>query len=492
MATKIGSLFYEIFADSSKLNKGLTDSKTAMGQFSDKFKKVTGISIDAAGAFMLAATAVKKFIDYVRSSVDATDAYVSSMTDMSRMTGINIEDMSRLAQAADDLFISQEQLNTALTAAGRKGIDTSIEGLKDLSRQYLSLGTAAEKAKFLTENFGRSGMAMGKLLEVGADGIDAATAAIADNLVVTKEAQQVTYAYKRSVDAVEDSVKGMAYTMGQDAMPILTDFNIVLAYITDQASKADVNLFKLGTTALTGLGFNLLSELVSKFADKIMALNPDLLANVEATNGLASANSDVYTSYQDLLPTVEQFMDLQGKSADAVEEATRRIVLSLLEERLAADGKLDEKETAYLLSLGEQWGIYSEAAIASSNAVLSEVDALISAFGNIPSQITTTIKTVYKTEGSPSKHASTDSYWQDAMSGPVIPGANGASGLDMVVPPGYPNDSFLIAASSGENVDIGRGDSGGSPEVKEFMAMLTTLPDQIARSVRDAVIQGNA
>jgi hypothetical protein len=492
MATKIGSLFYEIYADSSKLNKGLTDSKSTMGQFSDKFKKVTGISIDAAGAFMLAATAVKKFIDYVRSSVDATDAYVSSMTDMSRMTGINIEDMSRLAQAADDLFISQEQLNTALTAAGRKGIDTSIEGLKDLSRQYLALGSASEKAKFLAENFGRSGMAMGKLLEVGADGIDAATAAIADNLVVTKEAQQVTYAYKRSVDAVEDSVKGMAYTMGQDAMPILTDFNIVLAYITDQASKADVNLFKLGTTALTGLGFNLLSELVSKFADKIMELNPDLLANVDASNSLAGANSEVYDSYQNLLPTVEQFMDLQGQSADAVEEATRRIVLSLLEERLAADGELTTAEINYLLQLGEQWGIYSEQAVADAQAVLSEVDALAEAYSSIPSQVTTTITTIYKTIGKPENTQLKNTSTQDQikLTSPGFQG--GASGLDMVVPPGYPNDSFLIAASSGENVDIGRGDSGGSPEVKEFMAMLTTLPDQIARSVRDAVIQGNA
>ena len=44
----------------------------------------------------------------------------------------------------------------------------------------------------------------------------------------------------------------------------------------------------------------------------------------------------------------------------------------------------------------------------------------------------------------------------------IIPG--GQHGLDMIVPPGFPNDTFPVLASSGERVKItpGAGGGGGS------------------------------
>lgn len=71
----------------------------------------------------------------------------------------------------------------------------------------------------------------------------------------------------------------------------------------------------------------------------------------------------------------------------------------------------------------------------------------------------------------------------------TIPGGTGAAGLNMIVPPGYPNDSGLIRVSSGEHVNVGQG--GSDPGV---MAMLTginqtlmNLPAMIGRAVRDNV-----
>jgi hypothetical protein len=161
-----------------------------------------------------------------------------------------------------------------------------------------------------------------------------------------------------------------------------------------------------------------------------------------------------------------------------------------LEGRLAADGELTTAEINYLLELGQQWGIYSEQAVADAQAVLSEVDTLIAAYGNIPSQISTTITTIYKTIGKPggAEKENASTYWQDAISGPTI-SAGGASGLDMVVPPGYPNDSFLVAASSGEPVKIGDNAAGGGND--DLVVAITSMDrklEQLPLAIRDAVL----
>lgn len=43
------------------------------------------------------------------------------------------------------------------------------------------------------------------------------------------------------------------------------------------------------------------------------------------------------------------------------------------------------------------------------------------------------------------------------------PGPGGANGLDMIVPPGYPNDSFNVRAQSGERVQITQPGQSGAP-----------------------------
>ena len=236
MANSVDIIIKAVDRASGEINKVTTSGQ----KLSAGFKSLTGFSL-GAGAAMAAVGAGVKFL---QQAVEETVNYATEIDNMSRLLGISTEDTSRLVQASDDLFISQEKLSSGLQAATRQGIDVSIEGLKKLSSQYLALPEGVERSTFVLKTFGRSGAEMGKLLEVGAEGIDKATSAIADNMVITDKSYEEIMDYKRSVDNLNDSWQGVKYTIGTAVIPplndLLTYFN-ELSSGTMEASTATAN-----------------------------------------------------------------------------------------------------------------------------------------------------------------------------------------------------------------------------------------------------------
>ena len=200
---------------------GVKGLNKTLGDLDSKFKSVTGVSLGFATAAGAAGAAVSGLIKFVSDAVNETVAYATEIDNMSRLLGLSTEETSRLVQASDDLFISQETLTSGLQAATRKGIDVSIEGLKRLADEYNSLPAGVTRSKFVLDTFGRSGAEMGKLMEQGAAGIDAATAAIADNMIITQKSMADIMNYKRSVDNLNDSWQGVKYTVGSTVIPQL-------------------------------------------------------------------------------------------------------------------------------------------------------------------------------------------------------------------------------------------------------------------------------
>ena len=182
------------------------------------------------------------------SVITDTSTYISSVSNMSRVLGLSTEETSKLMEATQDLFIDQDKLRVALLAATRKGIDVSIEGLKKLSTQYLELEPGLKRTQFLLQTFGRSGADMGKLMELGASGIEKAVSAVQGGLVITKEAAAANKQYKNSVEELDDAWKALKITIGTWALPNLSDFltmvnGILNAKSYDDASAAAANYF---------------------------------------------------------------------------------------------------------------------------------------------------------------------------------------------------------------------------------------------------------
>lgn len=266
------------------------------------FKSITGVSLSAAGGIALAGKAVDTLYKFMRDSVMETEKYVTSITDMSRVLGLSTEETSRLVQASDDLFISQDKLYTSMLAASRKGIDVTTEGLKNLSEQYLKLNPGVDRAQFLMQTFGRSGSDMGKLMEVGADGIDAATAAIKDNLIVTAQSKINIENYKRSVDNLKDSWQGFKYTVGNEVIPQLDLLMRVLTKgkdeveIHEQAVNAlELRMSKLaGAAAFGNKAAKAALEELQKEYDSLIALTPKTTQSIDDISDSTDKASDYF------------------------------------------------------------------------------------------------------------------------------------------------------------------------------------------------------
>lgn len=335
MANTVEIIIKAIDQASGNINK----ATSGLDKFKTGFQSLTGVSLSAAGGIAAAATAMSKIIDFTKKAVNETVAYVSSIKDMSRLLGMSTEETSRLVQASDDLFLSQESLTTAMLAASRKGIDTSITGLKALSEQYLALNPGVERAKFLMDNFGRSGSQMGKLMEVGADGIEKAMGAIQDSLVVTDASVTNIENYKRSVDNLSDAWMGFKMTIGNAVIPQLDLLMRQLTPGVDKTEELQTRIFALNEQlvqlkkygGMGGLTNDEVNRQIAELNAEIQRLKNELNGIPEAVDGASGsfgALAEVVipvTSYMRELTTEMLFNEaasgLDSESAMALAQA---------------------------------------------------------------------------------------------------------------------------------------------------------------------------
>jgi hypothetical protein len=323
-----------------------------MSKLNSSFKSLTGFSMGAAGGIALATKAIQAGIQYTKEAIEANDKYVTSIVDMARFTGDEVDAMSRLVQVADDAFLSQEALNNAMSIGAKKGLDMSVQGIKDLADQYNALGTQQEKNLLLNENFGRSGIAMGKLLEQGSEGITAQMNAIAENLVVTKESVSITYDYKKSVDSLNDAMDGLEYTVAQNVMPKLTDLNVIITHYIEEMNKADSQTQKTTKAiagqvyATVGMGAGL-KFVIEEWADSIRVASGvyDELATAQIESGAVfvdSAYGFVYSA--EVIRDYTEAIEGAGKSFTNMKDEYGEIS-SLAQQLTESDEELLTAET---------------------------------------------------------------------------------------------------------------------------------------------------
>lgn len=351
-----------------KSGKAINSSKSALDKLKTNFSQLTGVSLGAAGAIGAAGFAVQKLMQFVNSAISGTEQYVTSIADMSRVLGISTEDTSKLVQASDDLFVSQEKLNAALLAASRQGIDVSISGLKDLSEQYLKLNPGVDRAEFLMKRFGRSGADMGKLMEIGSDGIDEATTAIAKNLIVTEQSRINIENYKRSVDNLNDTWEGFKFTIGNAVIPQLDLLMRQMTKGVDPIEETELAVNELNQqimylekyAGMAGLSQEEMAKQVSAAREEINQLTTATNTQIESQQFLESSVIAT-TSYFKAL-TTEMVFNLAATGLDSeaalalaesmglVDNATRAQIeaIQLLREQYADTGNLD----AYIGKMG--------------------------------------------------------------------------------------------------------------------------------------------
>lgn len=160
----------------------------------------------------------------VKGLIDETEAYTDQVRELSTLTGGTLDDSSRLLNITDDLYISYGSLTSGLEAAVRKGIDPSVKSIAKLSDQYLKLEPGLARSKFLMDTFGRSGMDMARVMELGGQAIMENAAAIDQNLIATEESKRIVDENKKATDDWNDSILAVKMGFAKELMPTMTEF----------------------------------------------------------------------------------------------------------------------------------------------------------------------------------------------------------------------------------------------------------------------------
>ncbi len=307
---------------------GTKDAKASMRLLGDEFKRATGLSLGYAGAITTTIAVTQRLIAYTDAAQKKYDAYVSSIVAGSRITRASLEETSRLFQVADDYFVKSEDLEKSLIIARKNNIDVSIEGLQRLSDQYIASGN---DTKFLTDTFGKNGAEMAKLMELSGAKIRAEMDAVSESLVVNAKKVAITFAYKRSLDALNDSQDAFAYNIAIGTMPAITALNSTMATFIEIINDS-------------GVVVNSLNWIITKATGAIMFWGDVFSGEISKIPGIRQELLDLQNQYTTLteeqMAAAQEQMDLNtqlgnlkiimaggiGKEIDSYKEKLKELI----------------------------------------------------------------------------------------------------------------------------------------------------------------------
>lgn len=203
--------------------KGFTALKQKWAELDAKlaspagFKMLVGTAGAVAGALAGVGAAIKGLADNYMN-------YAFQVKDFGRIIGATPEEASKLIQVADDVRLSVESMTIAMKAAITKGYAPTIAELGRMSDAYLAIQDPIERSRFLVETFGRSGLEMAKLMELGSKAIEDMGASVEGTArLMTAEGIKAAEEYYTALDNIGDSWEDLTLTIGSKAMPILAD-----------------------------------------------------------------------------------------------------------------------------------------------------------------------------------------------------------------------------------------------------------------------------
>ncbi len=161
----------------------------------------------------------------IDATVAKTAAYSEEVSNLARISGQSVPETSRVIQVMDDLGVSTTQLEMATKKLSAEGLSLNIATLADLSDEYNKLAPGADRAAFLTDKFGRSGLDMARAMEQGGEALRQKAQDHSGSLILTQQQADAYEAWRLSVDAAEDATAGIAAAIGNALTPAVTEFN---------------------------------------------------------------------------------------------------------------------------------------------------------------------------------------------------------------------------------------------------------------------------
>jgi uncharacterized protein YdaT len=356
------------------------------------------------------------------ATVGSTLKYANEVRQLSQISGESAENTSRFIQVLDDYKIGTDDALTATRALTKQGLSPSIDTLAKLSDQYRKLSSAEEKNAFIMKNLGKSGLQWVEVLNKGSAAILKQGDAVADGLILNQKQLDAARELEIAQDNLGESWQQISMTIGNKAIPAMTsaidEFN--------NTSRA------IEIMTESGMGwFEVLDNMAAMspaYLDALKQANEETLAgrdamlqnseaveentaSLEAQEAKIKAVSQANQEFMSALMGVDAAMDTfqegmaevdaaladgsisvdehKAKVAELeaqYEESTNRIILSIVESRLAIDGWTQAETHAYL-EAGKQLGVFTQETVNKTHEIINEVDATIAGFGELGSQM---------------------------------------------------------------------------------------------------------
>ena len=339
----LASLFVKIGADTKDLQKGLTGAKQGLGDVTKGvMSSVLGFAT-FSGAVLAAGKALK-------DTINDTVAYAEQVRQLSRTIGSTPEEASKLIQAADDVKVSFETMQTAMNIAIKKGLDPTIDGMGALADEYVAIQDPIDRSRFLLENFGRSGGEMAALMEIGADGIrELGDAAESTGLVLSQVDLDATRTYEKALDELSDTFEGMKIEVGLEIIPIVTTAigDISVATKSNRLYSDSIDMLRKGlkTGAIDFKEYNTAVKELSDIFWKTDFRNPDFIPNLEEQKSkiqeLTMSQDELVVSIFDATNSWGEFTTKMGNAGIGLGMITEELYY---EEKAATKAAIATKE----------------------------------------------------------------------------------------------------------------------------------------------------
>lgn len=328
------------------------------GDTKDLIKSFAGLAAGMGAVIGVGSMVAKTLVGAANEAAD----YALAMNDLAKITGMSVEETSRLVQVADDYRIEAGAVANAMAMMVKKGFEPSIGALADLADKYRSIEDPNERAAELTKLLGRNWTALIPLLEAGGDAIRENAKAIDESLVVTQESVNQAIEYKRALDELNDTWLGLKVSVGSEVVPALTSLvsamnNVVEA--TKEGQKAGLEARREAVEKTTA-SIRGNKEALDGLSQAEKEATETRLDEADAAKQLSDAVTDLTDVQLSAIGMYEmqvhgiynmiEAQDDYAKSAQAAEDITRGNQAALK----AYTDSLNEVNSAYMAMLGAQ------------------------------------------------------------------------------------------------------------------------------------------
>jgi len=277
---------------------------------------------------------------------DAAQAYDQQVKELMLRTGGTAEETSRLIQTVDDAGVSYETLSTAMRFAVKNGIEPNIESIARLSTEYLALNGPVERGQFLLEKFGRSGMDMARIMDMGGEAIMNTSEAVQQNLIVTDEAIRQSEEYRVNVDNLSDAWEGYKVLIGNEVIPVVSQ---QIGEINNLITSLQEN----------GYWYTLLHQRAVRHTEAVEDNTNAVASSITSYTSWAQALQNTDSTMTELEPNYQQMISLTQQLEGATAQAAQSIAYNMLMAKLSVDG-LTQAEYALGIQAGVSMGIFSQ------------------------------------------------------------------------------------------------------------------------------------